>query len=715
MQDIVIDLDQDEEEELCTDPGRDISVENRKEQWVKASGSFGTHWNHFKRSKLKLGKTNRYTAKCNYCGFETEGRPHVMKDHIMRNCSKIPRDERRTFIEQQVKGQPQSNDLNDSGGSSSVVQSQAPSTSGFFQPFSKDTTNKLHKLLLKAFVSGGIPFNFAENAYFKQYQTALARTVYRVPNRKTLSDEILPILSAEVDLKLEDCVTDLCGGTVSLDGWTDISGISYYAVLLLTADGNVKHYIGNIELTTQKHTAENILSGLKELLLKKGIFAQKHLLGIVSDSPKVMIKLRKLFIADFPKCISLDCVLHALNLVTKDIIKSKSVELTVKRNLILVNYFRKSTYWNEYMDQWALQHNIRTSLHTYSETRWFSMIKVCVSVDVYEDGFKSCLDHENDAPVIPKAVRDVLLDWDHFVNNKALIAIINPVAEHIIQTENHQASPADALLSFVKLYVDITQIVKKDMLPPRFNEILQIALKSIDSRAKRFCEPIYLVALFLDPGYKAFVTSKKIQYSEMKRMVVELAKQWGYDKNTALKIKEQLDFYYNQQVITSKNVSPREYWKTTNTKELKVFASQVLNLVPHSAAIEQMFSLMAHLKKKWQARMSSSTLTALAKIKLHLCKELGVKQNKYQTDKSIENQDDTFTDLEENDVDSETVLTVNDDINDDIEFPNVLNEMFDLAQMPDFTRPQPSVELAVPTTDNVDVNLLNWDVDDIIS
>lgn len=113
-------------------------------------------------------------------------------------------------------------------------------------------------------------------------------------------------------------------------------------LVLLTVDGNIEL---TKELTTQKFS-------------EKGIVAKKHLLVIISDSPKVMIKLRRMFIQDFPRCISLDCVLHglhALNLVTKDIVKTKSIEISVKRYRMLVNYLRKSSFWNEYMDNWATE------------------------------------------------------------------------------------------------------------------------------------------------------------------------------------------------------------------------------------------------------------------------------------------------------------------------------------------------------------------------
>lgn len=77
--------------------------------------------------------------------------------------------------------------------------------------------------------------------------------------------------------------------TLSLDGWTDISGNSVYAVLLIC--GTQQHYIGNLEIDLKRHTSDNILAAL-EYILGDHI---NRIRAIVTDSPNVMKKLR----ADF--------------------------------------------------------------------------------------------------------------------------------------------------------------------------------------------------------------------------------------------------------------------------------------------------------------------------------------------------------------------------------------------------------------------------------
>lgn len=44
--------------------------------------------------------------------------------------------------------------------------------------------------------------------------------------------------------------------TISLDGVTDCSGNSIVAVMLI--DGRTKHYIGNLDLGMEEHSARNL-------------------------------------------------------------------------------------------------------------------------------------------------------------------------------------------------------------------------------------------------------------------------------------------------------------------------------------------------------------------------------------------------------------------------------------------------------------------------
>jgi hypothetical protein len=128
-----------------------------------------------------------------------------------------------------------------------------------------------------------------------QYQKMLAFTPacqYKPPDRKKLSEQTFPRLMLEYDIKQLDELQSQSFLTCSLDGWKDCSGNSIYAVKLMK--GAAHYYIGNLNLTKQRHTANNIKCALLELLQRKVNLNQ--IAAIVTDSPSVMVKFRRDFV-----------------------------------------------------------------------------------------------------------------------------------------------------------------------------------------------------------------------------------------------------------------------------------------------------------------------------------------------------------------------------------------------------------------------------------
>jgi len=111
-----------------------------------------------------------------------------------------------------------------------LSKNSSESTQPFFQKPSEQFLNDIEVLLLKAFVTGNIPFRFADNYYFKMLLKRLARCEITPPDRKKLS-MLVPIQVALTDIvTLDEMNQNQIPMTLTLDGWTDTSGKSIYAV-----------------------------------------------------------------------------------------------------------------------------------------------------------------------------------------------------------------------------------------------------------------------------------------------------------------------------------------------------------------------------------------------------------------------------------------------------------------------------------------------------
>ena len=94
---------------------------------------------------------------------------------------------------------------------------------------------------------------------------------------------------------------------------------------------SILRYLNALELTTRRHIARNIKVTLMNTLTKYEV-APPQILGIVTDSPSTMIRLREDFVKlpDFSHVVPLTCGLHAFNLIANDLINYKPLDKSVK-------------------------------------------------------------------------------------------------------------------------------------------------------------------------------------------------------------------------------------------------------------------------------------------------------------------------------------------------------------------------------------------------
>ncbi|PLW11301.1 hypothetical protein PCANC_04246 [Puccinia coronata f. sp. avenae] len=200
------------------------------------------------------------------------------------------------------------------------------------------------------------------------------------------------MVHARHELALLETIKNQNQLTLSLEGWTDNSSNSIYALMALKGSKK-KYFVDVLNLHAKRHTADNIFVAIKNSLKSKQIDFNK-ISALVTDSPSVMIKLR--FIAPYTS---------STLFIAKQILVHPSMDSVVKANKILVNYFTTSGFWREHLTTWQKDHGIKHGLQTLCKTRWYSMAKVCLGVQTHEAGFQKCLellsDPLVDTPTMP--------------------------------------------------------------------------------------------------------------------------------------------------------------------------------------------------------------------------------------------------------------------------------------------------------------------------
>ncbi|MBW0491689.1 hypothetical protein O181_031404 [Austropuccinia psidii MF-1] len=615
--------------------------------WMCPTQSHGARWKGFLMSNFD-NSSRRRQAKCTHCEqVFNEARPHQLFAHIKDKCQSISALERIQYLQDAVSNatglfSSESDDIPtlgpckshlfiDSSPISNIPQKRprgaSSSDHSCLPPFTVEEMQKLHELILTACLTSNIPLDFLDNPYFQQYQEGLAQSLpYELPLRTQITQTALPMLHAKHEMEIMNEVRNQKGLTLSLDGWTDVSGNTIYTVLLSRGD-HLKHFIDILELTGKRHTAENFYEAVSECLLKKSL-KMSTISAVVTDSSSLMAGFQALMTTEHPHIIPTHCVLHVFNLIAKNFISHPSMGHIIKGNKTLVNYFNSSPFWNKEITNWAKENAISPNLSTVCKTRWYSLAKVCLAVQSHQEGFKKCLqtfyNPLSDTPVISKEVVDVIEKSDHFTSNHALASLLQPLVDSIAQLEQPNTNLTDVWKELYTLYTTINAIQLDDLYLPFKQDCINI----LHQRSLTFNDEIYFIAFFLHPAYRQIAVSCKYSLKDITLMILKLAKKWKYSRSEAELIPIQVERYYGQQYpyrYHSPSKFPNKalnYWAEIPEFQelcpLKRLAMMVLEIVPHATGVESLFSLISATNTKARNRMLPSTLKMVSQIKLHI-------------------------------------------------------------------------------------------------
>ena len=173
--------------------------------------------------------------------------------------------------------------------------------------------------------------------------------------------------------------------------------------------------------------------------------------------------------------------------------------------------------------QWAKEQNITTSLQSHCETRWYSLMKVCVSVETFREGFLKCITWDDDQNVdISKLRPDVrdIIDMQHFLDNQMLIKLAQPIVDEIGILERKKSTLADVWISLTRAYRNIRDAKIR---PETFKTLQKGILQILGTMGcKDFGEDIYIIAFFLHPRYAKVAISKKHKADDIGKMIYKL-------------------------------------------------------------------------------------------------------------------------------------------------------------------------------------------------
>lgn len=454
---------------------------------------------------------------------------------------------------------------------------------------SENTQIKAATLFAKGLVAGSVPLRIVEGRHMNELFTLL--NVPKLSDRCYLADTVLPQLYNEIRQEQVNILNEAKDVTIILDSWTDVSRISYTALILqfIQQDERRMEYIGNIELE-ERHTGENLAKAT--IALVNNFVSSESVVGIATDSAANMRVMKEILISSqYTAAFSIPCVLHVLNLVTGDFLKS-TYKSQVKTINEVAAFFIRSNYYSKKLKEWGAANNVPGQIVSFSPTRWFGFYTTCKSIAKFYPSFSEIFPVLN----VPPKVRTSLFDDFFLPNIKIIMDVLHPIISAIVHLENNNASVFDVWPHILTIMETLRTMIMNSS-SNKLSAVLTI-LQALKKRLAFFDNDLYVVALFLNLKFRYIATSGKYDCNKIKSMLLNILKKFNISKPTVIKILAEFNLYYEAKSPFKKSNDYNEFWTEVSDCSLKDIALRLINIVPHFTGFERLFSTMSYIKKK---------------------------------------------------------------------------------------------------------------------
>lgn len=235
--------------------------------------------------------------------------------------------------------------------------------------------------MLHFVVDKHLPLDSTDSPFFEAWLKGFA-PMYKIPSRWCITNDLLHARYAAIHRDNQARIGSLSDVGINVDGWEDKAKRSLYAILFVCRDEQPA-ICDIVDLSGIRHTAENLMQAVESSVSAFGLSMSK-VSNILTDSPSVMLKMRRDLVAKHPHLISAPCYLHWLGNLIRDIIAYPAANKLIKRNNELVHFFNGSHFWGHELRAWQKTAGVARWFRTNVETRWYSIGHLTKSVNALQ-------------------------------------------------------------------------------------------------------------------------------------------------------------------------------------------------------------------------------------------------------------------------------------------------------------------------------------------
>jgi Protein of unknown function (DUF 659)/BED zinc finger len=342
-------------------------------------------WNHFYK-KIELGSRGHFSATCHYCNKEwSRGKPDILEDHLATECIYCSDNIHNDYLEivskrivANNKEKAVTSTIKKRKSETLLPQLKQTGLEDFLESTKLSDTrrNNINTALGRFFVTCSIPFAVADHPFFIEFCKQL-RPAYEPPSRTTISNNILHSEAATITIKILKELQNEENITIALDGWTDPNNRNLYNFVLMTS--NRHEYLWAIEdVSSESITGDFLTTQIEKIINNIG---QDKIAGLITDGAANCKMARRLIKEKYPRIITMWCIAHHLNLISKDICKHEFALSTINKCQTLVSFFSKSHQGMATLRSSISNLQIKGGgIKTSTKTRWSTIYDCCESI-----------------------------------------------------------------------------------------------------------------------------------------------------------------------------------------------------------------------------------------------------------------------------------------------------------------------------------------------
>lgn len=316
-----------------------MAVRGRPKSWIQ------DHVNKYNETEVDSENNikQKSMATCNYCNQKFRYSTQNLTFHLLSGCLRIPADVRQGLINEHGTWEPPKlkrqkrlmnavSSINATGSSENSNNNNINTSVSLVPPLTTMEKQNARELLAKAIFDGAIPFDFAENDFFKEFCKVL-RPGFIPPTGDTLSHIILPAVKESTQREVESKLAEKGYTWLGVDGSSDNHNSNITHILALTP----KPLVLRVYHTGTKKQSSNEIFEQTKLAHQYVSSLHVETDGLLTDNENKMRSVQTQYTQEYSDEDAIGCSSHSLDLVSGDILKHREIAPTVKDSKHLQN------------------------------------------------------------------------------------------------------------------------------------------------------------------------------------------------------------------------------------------------------------------------------------------------------------------------------------------------------------------------------------------